>query len=107
MTGCEISHFYRPPEGRFSEENLKFAQSLGYSTVFWSFAYADWDNNKQPSKEYAIKKVLDNMHNGAVLLLHPTSATNAAILGTIIDEMRNNGYEIGTLEELKKELSHH
>lgn len=105
LTGCEISHFYRAPEGRFSEENLKFAESLGYCTVFWSFAYADWDNNKQPSKEYAIKKVLDNMHNGAVLLLHPTSATNAAILGTIIDEMRNNGYEIGTLEELKKELS--
>ena len=105
LTGCEISHFYRPPEGRFSEENLKFAESLGYCTVFWSFAYADWDNNKQPSKEYAIKKVLDNMHNGAVLLLHPTSATNATILGTIIDEMRNNGYEFGTLEELKKELS--
>jgi len=105
LTGCEISHFYRPPEGRFSEENLKFAESLGYSTVFWSFAYADWDNNKQPSEEYAIKKILDNLHNGAVLLLHPTSATNATILGTIIDEMRNNGYEIGTLEELKKELS--
>lgn len=105
LTGCEISHFYRPPEGRFNEENLKSAESLGYSTVFWSFAYADWDNNKQPSKDYAIKKVLDNLHNGAVLLLHPTSATNAAILGTIIDEMRKNGYEIGTLEELKKELS--
>lgn len=105
LTGREIARFYRPPEGKFSEENLKFAQSLGYNTVFWSFAYADWDNKKQPATEYAIKKILDNMHNGAVLLLHPTSATNAAILGTIIDEMRNNGYEFETLEELAKELS--
>lgn len=104
LTGCEIAKYYRPPEGKFSEANLKFAKSCGYKTVFWSFAYADWDNNKQPSKEYAIKKILDNIHNGAILLLHPTSETNAVILGTILDEMRNNGYEFGTLDELAKEL---
>ncbi len=104
LTGCEIAKYYRPPEGKFSEANLKFAKSCGYKTVFWSFAYADWDNNKQPSKEYAIKKILDNIHNGAILLLHPTSETNAVILGTILDEMRNTGYEFGTLDELAKEL---
>ena len=102
----DIIRFMRAlPEGKFNEMNLKFAESLGYKTVFWSFAYADWDNTKQPSKEYATKKILDNMHNGAVILLHPTSATNAEILGHIVDEMRNAGYEFGTLFELEKELS--
>ena len=105
LTGSKLARFYRPPEGKFSESNLKFASDLGYKTVFWSFAYADWDNQKQPSKEYAIKKILDNVHNGAVILLHPTSATNAEILETIIDEMRKNGYEFGTLEDLAKEMS--
>jgi peptidoglycan-N-acetylmuramic acid deacetylase len=105
LTGTELARYYRPPEGKFSEDNLKLAGSLGYKTVFWSFAYADWDNQKQPSNEYAIKKILDNMHNGAVLLLHPTSATNAQILETIIDEMRNKGYEFETLDELSREMA--
>ena len=68
-TGVEISKYYRPPEGAFSETNLQQAQSLGYQTIFWSFAYADWDNNRQPAPEKAIKKVLENTHNGAVILL--------------------------------------
>lgn len=104
LTGSELSHYYRPPEGRFSEKNLEFCQELGYKTILWSFAYADWDNQNQPSKEYATQKILDNMHNGAVLLLHPTSSTNAQILETIIDEMRSQGYEFGTLDELTTEM---
>ncbi len=104
LTGKNISKYYRPPEGRFSEQNLQDAGVLGYKTVFWSFAYADWDNTKQPSEEYARKKILENMHNGAIVLLHPTSDTNARILGTIIDEMRKNGYDFGTLDELSKEM---
>ncbi len=104
LTGSEMAKFYRPPEGRFTKTNLMFAKELGYKTVFWSFAYADWDNSKQPSVEYAKKKILDNIHNGAVILLHPTSATNAAILGDLIDEMRTMGYEFGTLDDLYKEV---
>lgn len=107
LTGKAMSNFYRPPEGKFSPQNLEFAKELGYTTVFWSFAYADWDNAKQPTVEYAKKKILDNIHNGAVILLHPTSSTNAAILGDIIDEMRKDGYEFSTLEELYKEVSQH
>lgn len=105
LTGKEMSNFYRPPEGKFTRQNLEFARELGYTTVFWSFAYADWDNAKQPNMEYAKKKILDNIHNGAVILLHPTSSTNVAILGEIIDEMRNEGYEFSTLEELYREVS--
>jgi peptidoglycan-N-acetylmuramic acid deacetylase len=105
LTGEEMRSFYRPPEGRFSRLNLEQASKLGYKTVFWSFAYADWDNANQPSPEYAKKKILDNIHNGAVLLLHPTSLVNAQILGDVIDEMRNRGYEFGTLEDLYNEIS--
>lgn len=98
--GGEMAKYYRPPEGRFSQKNLEMAQALGYKTIFWSFAYADWDNNKQPSEEYAIKKILDNTHNGAIILLHPTSATNAAILPHLIREWKRIGYRFGSLDEL-------
>ena len=99
--GGEMAKYYRPPEGRFCEENLKQAQALGYKTVFWSIAYADWDNKKQPSEEEALKKLLDNTHNGAIVLLHPTSSTNAAILSRLIDAWRALGYRFGTLDELE------
>lgn len=100
LTGCEMPKYYRPPEGRFCERNLRFCDELGYKTVFWSFAYADWDNDKQPSREDALKTITDNVHNGAVLLLHPTSKTNADILGELIDTLRSEGYRFGTLDEL-------
>ena len=76
-TGREIAKYYRPPEGSFKWDNLAVAKELGYATVFWSFAYADWDNQRQPSPDAALKKIRDNLHSGAVVLLHPTSATNA------------------------------
>ncbi len=99
-TGLSMPKFYRPPEGKFSEENLAFAKELGYKTVFWSLAYADWDNNAQPDPEAAKKKLLDNTHNGMVLLLHPTSATNAAILDSLMTEWERQGYRFGDLNEL-------
>ena len=99
-TGLEMDKFYRPPEGRFSEQNLEFADRLGYTTVFWSLAYADWDNEKQMSPERALDLILARTHNGCVALLHPTSATNAAILGRYIDALRADGYTFGSLTEL-------
>ena len=104
LTGKDLKKYYRPPEGRFSVSNLIEAEKLGYKTVFWSFAYADWDNKKQPTVDYAKKKILDNIHNGCILLLHPTSSVNAEILGDVIDQMRNEGYEFGTLDDLCKEI---
>ena len=98
--GKELSKYFRPPEGRFTEDNLIWAGSLGYKTVFWSFAYADWDNQNQPSHESAKNKILSNIHNGAILLLHPTSKTNAEILDSIITELKSQGYRFGTLDEL-------
>ena len=101
-TGKEIKKYFRPPEGKFNEKTLKYANDLGYKTVFWSFAYADWDNNKQMSETEAKAKILSNIHNGAILLLHPTSDTNAKILGDVIDELKAQGYRFGTLDELSQ-----
>lgn len=99
-TGKTMSKYYRPPEGRFDERSMRYASSLGYKTIFWSFAYADWDNSKQMSAEAAKKKIMDNIHNGEVMLLHPTSETNARILGDIIRELRSQGFRFGELSEL-------
>lgn len=98
--GQELPKFYRPPQGIYSEENLKMAQELGYKTLFWSLAYVDWNNDSQPTKEAAFAKLLPRTHNGAVVLLHSTSKTNAEILGELIDKWKAMGYRFGTLDEL-------
>lgn len=100
--GIKMAGFYRPPEGRYNERTLRLASELGYKTVFWSFAYADWDNEKQPAADAAMKKILDNVHNGAILLLHPNSETNATILPEIIRTLRAQGYRFASLSELEK-----
>ena len=100
LIGHPLAKYYRPPKGTFSHANMEWANKLGYKTIFWSFAYEDWDNNKQPAKEKAKEKILSNMHNGAVLLLHPTSSTNAEILDEIIQALKEQGYEFGTLDQL-------
>lgn len=99
-TGRKIAKYFRFPEGCFDEEALATAQKLGYKTVFWSFAYPDWDNTKQPDPQASIQKILDNTHNGEVILLHPTSSTNAKILPTLIKRWKEMGYTFGTLDEL-------
>jgi peptidoglycan-N-acetylmuramic acid deacetylase len=98
--GRKMSKYFRFPEGRYSLQALKTVQSLGYKTIFWSFAYDDWDNGRQPDCDKAIKKVLDNTHDGAVMLFHPTSSTNAKIFPILIDSWRDMGYTFGTLDEL-------
>lgn len=100
LTGKDIAKFFRPPEGAFDKNLLELAQKSGYKTVFWSFAYADWDNGAQPSEDAALKKILDNIHNGEIMLLHPTSATNAKIMKRLIAELKSQGYRFATLEGL-------
>lgn len=100
ITGNSLAKYYRPPEGKLSEQNLAWADELGYRTILWSFAYADWDNNSQMSPEKAIDKIISGTHNGEVILLHPTSATNAEILPVLIRKWKEMGYRFGTLDEL-------
>lgn len=99
-TGQEMPKFYRPPQGKYSEENLKQAKELGYTTVFWSLAYVDWYVDDQPTREEAFGKLLPRIHPGAVVLLHSTSETNAAILDELLTKWEEAGYRFGTLEEL-------
>ena len=101
-TGQEMPKYYRPPQGIYSEENLAMAKEMGYKTVFWSLAYVDWNNDAQPTKEQAFAKLLPRTHNGAVVLLHSTSATNAEILDELLTMWKGEGYRFDTLEELFK-----
>ena len=99
VTGAELAKFYRPPQGVYSEENLRQAQAMGYRTVFWSLAYVDWQD-AQPTREQAFAKLIPRTHNGAVILLHSTSQTNAEILDELLTKWEEMGYHFGTLEEL-------
>ena len=100
ITGEEMPHYYRPPQGKYSTENLQMAKDLGYSTFFWSLAYVDWYQDNQPSKEEAFAKLLGRIHPGAIVLLHNTSSTNAAILDELLTRWEEMGYHFGTLLEL-------
>ena len=100
--GGDLPMYYRPPQGKYSEENLKMAQELGYTTVFWSLAYVDWYVDDQPTAEQAYAKLLPRIHDGAIVLLHSTSATNAAILDDLLTRWEEMGYTFASLDELPK-----
>ena len=91
--------YIRPPKGEYSQRTLALTKSLGYTTVMWSFAYDDWDETKQGREEYGKEKILSNIHNGCVMLLHSTSKDNSNILDSIIKEIKNMGYEFRSLDE--------
>ena len=99
VTGKDLEKVYRPPQGKYKEDNLKMANELGYKTFFWSLAYVDWFTDKQPSREYALKK-LERIHKGAVVLLHSTSKTNSEILDELIKKWKKEGYEFGELKTI-------
>lgn len=99
-TNIEMQRYFRFPEGRYSISALKNISELSYIPIFWSFAYDDWDNDRQMNSEVAKKKILDNTHNGAIFLFHPTSRVNAEIFPTLIKEWKTAGYRFGTLDEL-------
>lgn len=94
--------YIRPPKGEYSERTIIETNKLGYKTVMWSFAYEDWNENKQPDEEKSKEKILKNLHNGEIMLLHGNSKTNTNILDTIIKEAKNMGYEFKSLDEFEK-----
>lgn len=102
ITGKKMSKFYRPPQGKYSVENLKMAKEMGYKTIFWSLAYVDWYQDKQPTREQALKKLTSRIHPGAVVLLHSTSKTNGEILDELLTKWEEMGYTFGTLVDLTK-----
>lgn len=100
VTGQEITMYYRPPQGKYSTENLQMAKDLGYSTFFWSLAYVDWNVDSQPSHEEAFKKLTTRIHPGAVVLLHNTSKTNGEILDELLTKWEDMGYTFGVLADI-------
>ena len=96
--GYEMKYI-RPPMGEFSERTLSVIKSLGYTTTMWSLAYDDWDENKQGREAYAKDKVISNIHNGAIILLHANSKDNCNILDECIKDIKQMGYEFKTLDE--------
>ncbi len=99
-TGKELPKYYRPPQGIYSKDNLLMAKELGYQTVFWSLAYMDWNNDSQPTAEEAYAKLLPRIHDGAVVLLHSTSQTNAAILDDLLTKWEEMGYTFASIDRL-------
>ena len=100
VTGEPMAKFYRPPRGVYSTENLSMAKELGYSTFFWSLAYVDWIQEQQPSKDEAFQKLIPRIHPGAIVLLHNTSSTNAAILDELLTRWEEMGYQFHSIKEL-------
>ena len=100
ITGKEMPKYYRPPQGVYSQKNLEMAQKMGYKTVFWSLAYVDWNNDSQPTAEFAFSKLLPRTHNGAVVLLHSTSQTNAQILDELLTKWKALGYTFASVDQL-------
>lgn len=92
ITGKDMPPFFRPPMGHYSQKSLDMTKSLGYQTVFWSFAYCDWKPEAQPDPGKAKALMLEGLHNGAIYLLHAVSKTNAQVLGEFIKEARGMGY---------------
>ena len=100
ITGEEMTRYYRPPQGKYSTENLQMAKDMGYHTFFWSLAYVDWYQDKQPSREEAFDKLLGRIHPGAVVLLHSTSSTNGEILDELLGKWEEMGYTFQSLDQL-------
>lgn len=99
-TGQELSNYYRPPQGKYSMENLRQAHALGYKTAFWSLAYVDWYVDNQPTADQAYGKLLPRIHNGAIVLLHSTSKTNADILDDLLTKWENMGFTFASLDDI-------
>ena len=99
--GYEMKYI-RPPKGEYSEKTVSYTNTLGYKTIMWSFAYDDWDENKQGRESYGKEKILNNVHNGEIMLLHSTSKDNANILDECIKEIKKMGYEFKSLDEFEK-----
>ena len=100
ITGKNMSKYYRPPQGIYSQSNLELAKEMGYKTIFWSLAYVDWNNDSQPTAQQAFDKLLPRIHPGTIVLLHSTSKTNADIMDELLTKWEEMGYRFASLDEL-------
>lgn len=104
-TGYDMDLFFRPPRGEYSKKTLQLAKDLGYTTIFWSMAYLDYDVNNQPTKDHVIEHFEKYYHPGAIPLLHNVSKANHDALSDIIKNLKKEGYSFGDLYDLPLEQS--
>lgn len=100
ISGYDMDKFIRPPMGEYSQRTLKITQDLGYTSIFWSMAYPDYDVNNQPGKKFVVDYFKDYYHNGAITLIHTISESNTEALGDVIEYLKEKGFRFGTLDEL-------
>lgn len=100
LTGQKMNYL-RPPQGDYNARTLEASKLLGYDTIFWSMAYRDWDTQNQPGREAAYNHVMDNIHNGAIILLHAVSDSNTEALDDIIKDLKKQGYVFASLDQLR------
>jgi len=93
-------NYLRPPRGIFSERTMAIAKEAGYTHVFWSLAFVDWNTDQQKGAQYAYDKIMTQVHPGAVLLLHTVSKDNADALENVIRDLKKQGYSFKSLDEL-------
>lgn len=105
ITGTKMEKYYRPPQGKYSTANMEMANKMGYQTFFWSLAYVDWYQDKQPTHEEAFEKLTGRIHPGAIVLLHSTSRTNGEILDELLTKWEEMGYTIKPLSEITNQNS--
>ena len=101
-TGYEMDRFFRPPKGEYSERTLQITKDIGYTTVFWSMAYLDYDVDNQPGSDYVINHFEKYIHPGAIPLIHNISKSNAEALDTVLTNLEKEGYTVHSLSDLKK-----
>ncbi|ADC50191.1 polysaccharide deacetylase for xylans/chitin [Alkalihalophilus pseudofirmus OF4] len=99
LTGEKEMNYLRPPRGQFSERSLALSAKLGYTNVFWSMAYKDWEVNNQKGGQYAYDQIMKRIHPGAIMLIHSISSDNAEALPKVIDEARKQGYTFKSLDD--------
>ena len=102
LTGKNLSNYFRPPEGCFNKTSLKILNSLGYTNIFWSVAWVDWNIDKQLGAKYSYDSYVNNLHNGAIVLMHTVSSSNKEALPDIIEYSLKNGYSFLTVDEIKE-----
>lgn len=100
LTGTKMAKYFRPPEGLFNRTSLLNVKSLGFKTIFWSIAYVDWNQNEQKGVDYCVKTIMDNLHNGAIILMHSVSRSNQEALPIVIDKITQEGYTFKTVDEI-------
>ena len=101
-TGYEMDPFFRPPKGEYSERTLQITKNMGYTTVFWSLAYPDYDVNNQPGADYVIERFDKYIHPGAIPLIHNISESNAQALDTVLTNLEKEGYSFQSLYNLSQ-----